>query len=183
MQTVFMFAEQQVVECREEEERNAREMIKVEQDQAYQQSLEVDRFVEFLHDSLFFSFDVKRNLHYLRYFRAKLEAKRKQEQLEMEEQAKIEEARQKEAAKKEVIDWRQFVTLGRFFVLQLRSLLQAHRRVLESKLPPEPEEGTDGITKLRIRVQQDQFLERKFLKTDAVQVNNDFSNVLMNVFT
>lgn len=53
MQTVFMFAEQQVVECREEEERNAREMIKVEQDQAYQQSLEVDRFVKFLHDSLF----------------------------------------------------------------------------------------------------------------------------------
>ncbi|KAK7591071.1 hypothetical protein V9T40_002684 [Parthenolecanium corni] len=125
MQTVFMFAEQQVVECREEEERNAREMIKVEQDQAYQQSLEVDR--------------------------AKLEAKRKQEQLEMEEQAKIEEARQKEAAKKE-----------------------AHRRVLESKLPPEPEEGTDGITKLRIRVQQDQFLERKFLKTDAVQLLLDF---------
>lgn len=62
------------------------------------------------------------------------------------------------------------MTFGRFFVLQLRSLLQAHRRVLESKLPPEPEEGTDGITKLRIRVQQDQFLERKFLKTDAVQV-------------
>lgn len=43
MQTVFMFTEQQAIECKEEEERAAREMIKVEQDQAYQQSLEVDR--------------------------------------------------------------------------------------------------------------------------------------------
>lgn len=48
MQTVFMFSEQQVIECKEEEERAAREMIKVEQDQAYQQSLEVDRCVECL---------------------------------------------------------------------------------------------------------------------------------------
>lgn len=38
-----MFSEQQITECKEEEQRNAREMIKVEQDQAYQQSLEVDR--------------------------------------------------------------------------------------------------------------------------------------------
>lgn len=45
MQTVFMFSEQQLVECKEEEERAAREMIKVEQDQAYQQSLEMDRYV------------------------------------------------------------------------------------------------------------------------------------------
>ncbi|XKL63719.1 hypothetical protein PGB90_006083 [Kerria lacca] len=125
MQTVYMFKEQQVIECKEEEERAVREMIKVEQDQAYQRSLEMDR--------------------------AKLEAKRKQEQLELEEQAKIEEAKQKEAAKKE-----------------------AHRRVLEAKLPPEPEDGTEKIIKFRIRVQQDQFLERKFLMTDTVQLLLDF---------
>lgn len=43
MQVVDMFTEQQIIESREEEERAAREMIKVEQDEAYQQSLEVDR--------------------------------------------------------------------------------------------------------------------------------------------
>lgn len=45
MQVVDMFTEQQIIECKEEEERTAREMIKVEQDQAYQQSLEVDRYI------------------------------------------------------------------------------------------------------------------------------------------
>lgn len=43
MQVVDMFTEQQIIESKEEEERAAREMIKVEQDEAYQQSLEVDR--------------------------------------------------------------------------------------------------------------------------------------------
>lgn len=38
-------------------------------------------------------------------FRAKLEAKRKQEQLEQEEQAKIEQARRQKAEKKEVKNW------------------------------------------------------------------------------
>lgn len=38
-----MFTEQQQTESKEEEQRAAREMIKVEQDEAYQQSLEVDR--------------------------------------------------------------------------------------------------------------------------------------------
>lgn len=40
-----MFKEQQVIECKEEEERAVREMIKVEQDQAYQRSLEMDRYL------------------------------------------------------------------------------------------------------------------------------------------
>ncbi|XP_065225467.1 FAS-associated factor 1 isoform X2 [Planococcus citri] len=124
IQTVDMFSEQQITECKEEEQRNARDMIKFEQDQAYQESLEVDR--------------------------AKFEAKRKQEQLELEEQQKVESAKQQEAAKKE-----------------------AHRRALESKLPPEPADGSDGLTKIRIRVQQ-QFLERKFLKTDTLQLLLDF---------
>lgn len=38
-----MFAIQQQVEIKEEGERNMREMIKVEQDEAYQQSLAIDR--------------------------------------------------------------------------------------------------------------------------------------------
>lgn len=38
-----MFARQQQVEIKEEGERNMREMIKVEQDEAYQQSLAIDR--------------------------------------------------------------------------------------------------------------------------------------------
>jgi len=38
-----MFALQQNIEMKEEGERNIREMIKVEQDEAYQQSLAIDR--------------------------------------------------------------------------------------------------------------------------------------------
>lgn len=38
-----MFALQQNIEMKEEGERNMREMIKVEQDEAYQQSLAIDR--------------------------------------------------------------------------------------------------------------------------------------------
>lgn len=40
-----MFAIQQQVEIKEEGERNMREMIKVEQDEAYQQSLAIDRYI------------------------------------------------------------------------------------------------------------------------------------------
>lgn len=62
-------------------------------------------------------------------------------------------------------EWNRFL---RWYLFHL--LFQAHRRALESKLPPEPADGSDGLTKIRIRVQQ-QFLERKFLKTDTLQVN------------
>lgn len=40
-----MFTIQQQIEIREEGERNMREMIKVEQDEAYQQSLAIDRYI------------------------------------------------------------------------------------------------------------------------------------------
>lgn len=40
-----MFTIQQQIEIREEGERNSREMIKVEQDEAYQQSLAIDRYI------------------------------------------------------------------------------------------------------------------------------------------
>lgn len=38
-----VFTDQQNLEIKEEEERNSREMIKFEQDRAYQASLEIDR--------------------------------------------------------------------------------------------------------------------------------------------
>jgi len=40
-----MFSMHQQVEVKEEGERNMREMIKVEQDEAYQQSLAIDRYI------------------------------------------------------------------------------------------------------------------------------------------
>lgn len=40
-----MFVIQQTIEIKEEGERNMREMIKVEQDEAYQQSLAIDRYI------------------------------------------------------------------------------------------------------------------------------------------
>lgn len=46
IQAVDVFMEQQRLETREEEERAARELVKREQDQAYQQSLEADRAKE-----------------------------------------------------------------------------------------------------------------------------------------
>lgn len=44
-----MFSEQQRVEIAEEDERSARETVKREQDEAYQLSLEADRYVAHLH--------------------------------------------------------------------------------------------------------------------------------------
>ena len=43
IQAVDVFTEQQRVEMREENERAARELVKREQDAAYQESLEADR--------------------------------------------------------------------------------------------------------------------------------------------
>ena len=43
LQTVEMFSQQQRIEMAEEEEREARESVKREQDEAYQASLEADR--------------------------------------------------------------------------------------------------------------------------------------------
>lgn len=75
IQAVDVFSEQQRQEIREEEERAQREMIKIEQDQAYQASLAIDR--------------------------AKAEAKRQKELIESEERRRIEMERQEVQAKKE----------------------------------------------------------------------------------
>ncbi|KAI5693375.1 hypothetical protein M8J75_014753 [Diaphorina citri] len=70
-----VFGEQQRTEIREEEERNQREMIKIEQDEAYQQSLAVDR--------------------------AKEESKRLAERQELEAKTRLESEIQAAAQKKE----------------------------------------------------------------------------------
>nr|XP_018903943.1 PREDICTED: FAS-associated factor 1 [Bemisia tabaci] len=75
IQAVDLFSEHQRKEAREEEERNAREMIKTEQDQAYQQSLEMDR--------------------------AKEEAKKQQELTERLEKERLENERQETEARKQ----------------------------------------------------------------------------------
>ncbi|KAL1449221.1 hypothetical protein WDU94_000437 [Cyamophila willieti] len=75
IQAQEVFGEQQRTEIREEEERNQREMIKIEQDQAYQQSLAVDR--------------------------AKEESKRMAEQAELKEKTRLETEKLEAAQKKE----------------------------------------------------------------------------------
>ncbi|XP_054278521.1 FAS-associated factor 1 [Macrosteles quadrilineatus] len=75
IQAVDVFSEQQKQEVKEEDERMAREMIKIEQDNAYQASLEIDR--------------------------AKEEAKKQQEMLETREKQRIESEKQEEEAKKQ----------------------------------------------------------------------------------
>jgi len=75
IQAVDVFTEAQKLEVREEDERTVREMIKTEQDKAYQASLEIDR--------------------------AKEEAKKQQEMLETQEKLRIESEKQEEEAKKE----------------------------------------------------------------------------------
>lgn len=44
IQSVDVFSEQQRLEMREEDERSARELVKREQDEAYEESLETDRY-------------------------------------------------------------------------------------------------------------------------------------------
>lgn len=45
IEAVEVFAEHQKVEIKEEEQRAERELVKWEQDQAYRESLEADRFI------------------------------------------------------------------------------------------------------------------------------------------
>ncbi|RZF45641.1 hypothetical protein LSTR_LSTR010592 [Laodelphax striatellus] len=75
IQAVDVFSDQQRLEVQEEDERAAREMIKIEQDQAYQASLEIDQ--------------------------AKEEAKKQQIMMETQEKRRIEEEKQQEEARKE----------------------------------------------------------------------------------
>jgi len=75
-ETVDVFLSQQKVEIREEEERTARETIKMQQDVAFRESLEMDR--------------------------AKDEARKYQEQVDNQEKQREEQQRLEEAAVKEV---------------------------------------------------------------------------------
>ncbi|XP_022206141.2 FAS-associated factor 1 [Nilaparvata lugens] len=121
IQAVDVFSDQQRLEVQEEDERAAREMIKIEQDQAYQASLEIDQ--------------------------AKEEAKKQQIMIETQEKRRIEEEKQQEEARKE-----------------------AERRLLESQLPDEPDETSEGISKIRFRLPSGDFLERRFSILNSLQV-------------
>ncbi|XP_046751610.1 FAS-associated factor 1 isoform X1 [Diprion similis] len=84
--------------------------------------------------------------------RAKEEAKQMQELLEKQEKERAENERVAGEARRE-----------------------AHRQAAESSLPPEPEEGAgDGITKIRVRLPEGTFLERKFQTDTPLQTLLNF---------
>uniref|UniRef100_A0A8C5R4M7 DMRT like family A2 n=1 Tax=Leptobrachium leishanense TaxID=445787 RepID=A0A8C5R4M7_9ANUR len=117
-----LFSAQQQEDIKDEDEREARENVKREQDEAYRLSLEADR------------------------------AKREAAEKEMAEQYRLEQIRKEQEEEKEAI-----------------------RLSLEQSLPPEPqEEHNEPQSKLRIRTPSGEFLERRFLGSDSLQVVFDF---------
>ncbi|RXN00921.1 FAS-associated factor 1, partial [Acipenser ruthenus] len=122
MAAMEIFTAQQQEDIRDEDEREARELVKREQDEAYRVSLEADR------------------------------AKREAQEREMAEQVRLEQIRKEQEDEREAI-----------------------RLSLEQALPPEPEEeGSEPISKLRIRTPSGEFLERRFLGSCKLQVLFDF---------
>ncbi|XP_041134083.1 FAS-associated factor 1-like isoform X2 [Polyodon spathula] len=122
MAAMDIFTAQQQEDIRDEDEREARELVKREQDEAYRVSLEADR------------------------------AKREAQEREMAEQVRLEQIRKEQEDEREAI-----------------------RLSLEQALPPEPEEeGSEPISKLRIRMPSGEFLERRFLGSCKLQVLFDF---------
>uniref|UniRef100_A0A8C2QTY5 UBX domain-containing protein n=1 Tax=Capra hircus TaxID=9925 RepID=A0A8C2QTY5_CAPHI len=104
------------------DEREARENVKREQDEAYRLSLEADR------------------------------AKREAHEREMAEQFRLEQIRKEQEEEREAI-----------------------RLSLEQALPPEPkEENAEPVSKLRIRTPSGEFLERRFLASNKLQIVFDF---------
>ncbi|XP_063283871.1 FAS-associated factor 1 isoform X1 [Pelobates fuscus] len=117
-----IFSAQQQEDIKDEDEREARENVKREQDEAYRLSLEADR------------------------------AKREAAEREMAEQYRLEQIRKEQEEEKEAI-----------------------RMSLEQSLPPEPqEEHSEPQSKLRIRTPSGEFLERRFLGSNPLQVVLDF---------
>lgn len=48
---------------------------------------------------------------------------------------------------------------------------------MQSRLPEEPAEASDGITKIRVRVPKGEFLERRFWESDSLQTLLDWLHV------
>ncbi|KAM3915405.1 FAS-associated factor 1 [Leptodactylus fuscus] len=117
-----IFSAQQQEDIKDEDEREARENVKREQDEAYRLSLEADR------------------------------AKREAQEREMAEQYRLEQIRKEQEQEREAI-----------------------RLSLEQSLPPEPpEEQSEPQSKLRIRTPSGEFIERRFLSSNPLQVVFNF---------
>uniref|UniRef100_A0A8C8YHD9 Fas associated factor 1 n=1 Tax=Prolemur simus TaxID=1328070 RepID=A0A8C8YHD9_PROSS len=122
MAAMEIFTAQQQEDIKDEDEREARENVKREQDEAYRLSLEADR------------------------------AKREAHEREMAEQFRLEQIRKEQEEEREAI-----------------------RLSLEQALPPEPkEENAEPVSKLRIRTPSGEFLERRFLASNKLQIVFDF---------
>ncbi|XP_073499601.1 FAS-associated factor 1 [Phyllobates terribilis] len=117
-----IFSAQQQEDIKDEDEREARENVKREQDEAYRLSLEADR------------------------------AKREAQEREMAEQSRLEQIKKEQEQEREAI-----------------------RLSLEQSLPPEPpEEQSEPLSKLRIRTPSGEFIERRFLSSNPLQVVFNF---------
>lgn len=121
MDTIKFYSEQRDVEVREEDERAERELVKMEQDAAYHESLEADRRKE--------------------------EVKQQKERAIASERERLESERQ---------------------VIEM--IREQNRVEAEKCLPDEPAENADGITKIRIRKPTGEFMERRFLANNPLDI-------------
>jgi FAS-associated factor 2 len=155
LHAVEMFSEQQRVEIAEEEERSARETVKREQDEAYQLSLEADRYVvTFEADSfayIVFSFVI---------CRAKEELKRQGEAVKQRQE---EEQRVKQEQEKRLIE----------FTQQQKEM---RRQEVLKRLPAEPpaDQPAGSITCIRFRLPEGKTSTRRFLADEPLQVLLDY---------
>lgn len=153
LHAVEMFSEQQRVEIAEEEERSARETVKREQDEAYQLSLEADRYVGHVH-SVFLT------LHYSFRCRAKEELKRQGEAVKQRQE---EEQRVKEEQEKRFIE----------FTQQQKEM---RRQDVLKRLPDEPsaDQPAGSITCIRFRLPEGKTATRRFRADEPLQVLLDY---------
>lgn len=119
MDTIKLYSGQRDVEVREEDERAARELVKMEQDAAYHESLEADR-------------------------RKEEEKKQKEREIASERQ-RLESERQ-----------------------EIEMVREMNRMEAEQSMPPEPADNADGITKIRIRKPNGEFMERRFFAANQL---------------
>jgi FAS-associated factor 2 len=154
LHAVEMFSEQQRVEIAEEEERSARETVKREQDEAYQLSLEADRYV----------FNSVNLIHSPTQFfvtcRAKEELKRQGEAVKQRQE---EEQRVKQEQEKRLIEITQ----------QQKEML---RQEVLKRLPAEPpaDQPAGSTTCIRFRLPEGKTSTRRFLADEPLQVLLDY---------
>ncbi|KAK1801201.1 hypothetical protein P4O66_022890, partial [Electrophorus voltai] len=166
MGAMEIFTAQQQEDIRDEDEREAREMVKREQDEAYRLSLEADR-KKLQCRKLYFTFVREKHRNGKRrskYVRSKSGKSKKRNERRVRTQSG--------PGFKGLVEKSSFLL---FLVTCPYSVYLAIRLSLEQALPPEPsEDGGERISKLRIRTPSGEFLERRFLGTTRLQVLFDF---------